>query len=373
MIFAFPTNYNTKLIPTLPHLASCLIESPEEATHGGFHGPAVVCWFPDPRNRGPRNYFTSIVCDRGMDHKHDQNVSQVTAGLTRAYNLQQTSHSSVNKKQEMARMDKAPAKIEVAPYGCIWLFAFTRRKLSELPAYQQVVRIGRECKNPTLLDIGCLLYVLPLHRLHRMLIHSLQLAMSSGRQFLMVFLHPGRIGSDLHQELWNLGHDLFKSSPETFPAHFVGGDAFDPKILAVAPPAPTQTGALAPDLNNLTSLNPLRGCVSAIHATAFFHLFKEDQQLHMARAFAGLLSAEPGSVILGAHIGAEKKGTVIKVFNGVEVDMFAHDPESWTAMWDGEVFPKGMVKVEAELRLEVYGTTGTDRQPFSLFWSVTRL
>jgi len=152
-------------------------------------------------------------------------------------------------------------------------------------------------------------------------------------------------------ELWNLGHELFKSSPETFPAHFVGGDAFNPEILAVAPPASMQTaGVPIPDLNDLTSLNSLHGHVSAIHATAFFHLFKEDQQLHMARAFAGLLSAEPGSVILGVHTGAREKGLVNQVFRNIEVNMFSHSPESWTDMWDGEVFEKGMVKVEAECR-----------------------
>ncbi|OJA14040.1 hypothetical protein AZE42_12187 [Rhizopogon vesiculosus] len=90
--------------------------------------------------------------------------------------------------------------------------------------------------------------------------------------------------------------------------------------------------------------------------------FKEDKQLHMARALAGLLSPEPGSVILGAHTGAQEKGVVNPVLRNVEVDMFAHDPESWIAIWDGEVFEKGMVKVEAEFR------EGSDRYPL-LFWN----
>jgi hypothetical protein len=167
-----------------------------------------------------------------------------------------------------------------------------------------------------------------------------------------------------------LGHELFNSSPETFPAHFVGGNAFNPEILAVAPPASMQSTE-SPDLDNLTSLNPLHGQVSAIHSTAFFHLFKEDEQLHLARALAGLLSAEPGSIILGAHTGAQEKGTVSGVYNNIEVDIFAHSPESWAAMWDGEVFEKGMVKVEAEFR-EVSTVAGSDRYPL-LYWSVTRL
>jgi hypothetical protein len=171
-----------------------------------------------------------------------------------------------------------------------------------------------------------------------------------------------------------MGHELFNSSPETFPAHFVGGNALDPEILAVAPPASMQiTGIPSPDLTNITSLNPLHGSVSAIHATAFFHLFKEDEQLHMAHALAGLLSAEPGSVILGAHIGAREKGPVRQVFANVEVEMFSHNPQSWISMWDGEVFEKGTVKAEAELREETFGDPGSGECWLSLFWSVTRL
>ncbi|OJA09532.1 hypothetical protein AZE42_06994, partial [Rhizopogon vesiculosus] len=177
------------------------------------------------------------------------------------------------------------------------------------------------------------------------------------------------IGTDLHPEFWNLGHKLYNTSPGTSPAHFVGGDAFKPEILAVAPPSTRTTGTPSPDLSNLTSLNPLHGRVSVIHATTFFHLFEEDRQLHMARALAGLLSPEPGSIIFGGHTGAQEKGIVNQVFGGLEIGMFAHSPESWIAMWDGEVFEKGMVKVEAEFREVI---SSGERYPL-LLWSVTRL
>ncbi|KAG2036752.1 hypothetical protein BDR03DRAFT_1000264 [Suillus americanus] len=244
---------------------------------------------------------------------------------------------------------------KVAPYGCIYLFTFTRCKLSGLPGYQQVVRIGREWKNPIFLDVGCCFG-------------------SDIREVMLDGFPADRvIGTDLRQELWDLGHELFKSTPETFPAHFVGGDAFNPEILAVAPPAAKQTvEASSPNLSNLTSLNPLRGCVSAIHTTAFFHLFKEDKQLHMARALAGMLSAEPGSIILGVHTGAREKGVVNQVYRDIEVDMFAHSAESWVAMWDGEVFEKGTVKVDAQFKEISEGVGGDERYPL-LYWSVTRL
>ncbi|KAG2156752.1 uncharacterized protein EDB93DRAFT_1125401 [Suillus bovinus] len=244
---------------------------------------------------------------------------------------------------------------KVAPYGCIYLFLFTRRGLLDLPAYRQVLRIGRERKSSIFLDVGCCFG-------------------SDIREVILDgFPAAQTIGTDLHQELWDLGHELFKSSPETFLAHFVRGDAFNPEILAVAPPASMQTsGTSTPDLDSLTSLNPLRGCVSVIHATAFFHLFKEDQQLHMARAFAGLLSSEPGSIILGVHTGAQQKGVMNRVYRGIEVDMFAHSVESWTAMWDGEVFEKGTVKVDAQFKEVSEGAEGDERYPL-LYWSVTRL
>ncbi|KAG2117370.1 uncharacterized protein F5147DRAFT_768744 [Suillus discolor] len=252
-------------------------------------------------------------------------------------------------------LDVQAEAYKVAPYVCIYLFSFARRRMLGLPAYQQVVRIGREHKNPIFLDVGCCFG----NVIREVILDGFPAAQT--------------IGTDLHQELWDLGHELFKSSPETFPAHFVGGDAFDPDILAVAPPASLHTTEVStPDLNNLTSLNSLRGCVSAIHATAFFHLFKEDQQLHMARAFAGLLSAESGSIILGAHAGAQQKGVVNQVYWGIEVDMFAHSVESWTSMWDGEVFEKGTVKVDAQLREVSEDVGGDERYPL-LLWSVTRL
>ena len=159
----------------------------------------------------------------------------------------------------------------------------------------------------------------------------------------------------------------------------VPGDAFDPAHLAVAPPltaaeAPTTP---APPLVGLTSLNPLRGRVSAIHASAFFHLFEEEQQLHLARALAGLLSPEPGSLILGAHGGRPVKGLRVEMFrpNSHGVTMFCHSPESWVEMWE-TVFGKGTVKVEASLteveRKDLIHLTEETRF-YLLVWSVTRL
>jgi hypothetical protein len=91
--------------------------------------------------------------------------------------------------------------------------------------------------------------------------------------------------------------------------------------------------------------------------------------LHVARALAGLLSAQPGSVICGADTGTFEKGIVAAKLTGAEFQLFSHSPESWSSLWDGEVFEKGTVKVETELvEIPLY-----DKQYLVMRWSVTRL
>jgi hypothetical protein len=109
--------------------------------------------------------------------------------------------------------------------------------------------------------------------------------------------------------------------------------------------------------------------VSAIHASFFFHLFREEGQLHVARALAGLLSPEPGSVIFGLHAGKTEKGFVPSSTNQDHF-MFCHSPESWVQLWDGLVFEKGVVNVQAKL---VPMKEPNAKIVTGLAWSVTRL
>ncbi len=182
-------------------------------------------------------------------------------------------------------------------------------------------------------------------------------------------------------EFANLGHELFRTTQETYPIAFVPGDVFDPDHLEVVPPAAsalTSTGGSpsgpAPDLHSLTSLNPLHGRVFAIHASAFFHLFDEEKQLHVARALAGLLSPEPGSVIFGLQVGpfADEKG-----FGRGDYGTWCHSPESWTQLWDGVVFEKGVVNVRTTLvhaeRKYAAPNAPQNATLTVLVWSVTRL
>ena len=178
-------------------------------------------------------------------------------------------------------------------------------------------------------------------------------------------------------EFWDFGHKLFGTTPDTFPARFFPGDIFDPAHLSCAPPLTSAPLTPRPHLPTLTSLNPLRGHVSAIHISAVFHLFSEGEQAQLARALAGLLSPEPGSIIFGLQSGRVEKGLRVEagVPNSHGTQMFCHSPESWRELWEG-VFPPGTVRVDAdvrELERDDLKPVGDGAKFWVLTWCVTRL
>lgn len=162
---------------------------------------------------------------------------------------------------------------------------------------------------------------------------------------------------------------------------FLAGDAFSPDFLAPSPPFYSPPSTLRPSASTLReagTLTPLLGHLSAIHASSFFHLFNEAQQAALARKLAALLSPEPGSVIFGRHGGRSKKGLRREVPVGLwrTEPMWCHDVETWTALWDGEVFEKGTVKVEAVFmkgHSRQHGVGEDGGVPGALVWSITRL
>ncbi|KAI1797519.1 hypothetical protein LXA43DRAFT_877015 [Ganoderma leucocontextum] len=249
---------------------------------------------------------------------------------------------------------------DIHPYPCIRRFGFLQCKLTRLPAHKQLLALGKERQDPIFLDIGCCFG------------NDIRGAIQHG------FPKGGAITSDLHPEFWDLGHKLFRSTPETFPVPFLPGDAFDPAFLEATGPFYSPPSEPRPDLSTITSLNPLRGHVSAIHASAFFHLFDEEKQLQLAKALAGLLSPEPGSMLLGAHGGRPEKGLRVEMSrsNSHGITMFCHSPESWVELWDGQVFEKGTVKVDAglvEIKRPDLTHVSEETKFYFLWWSVTRL
>jgi hypothetical protein len=149
----------------------------------------------------------------------------------------------------------------------------------------------------------------------------------------------------------------------------VAGDDFSEAFISASPPAVTSPPGPAPDLKTLQTLNPLKGRVSAIHASSFFHLFEEEDQAVLARRLASLLSPESGSVLFGGHGAKPEKGYRAEGRSAGRKPMFCHSPESWTDMWY-EIFEKGTVKVEAVL--EQRPRKGQEDR-WVMVWSVTRL
>ncbi|KAJ6551447.1 hypothetical protein B0H19DRAFT_1157684 [Mycena capillaripes] len=238
-------------------------------------------------------------------------------------------------------------------YGhvCIRRFSFTRPKISNFPVYEHVLALGKG--GGIVLDLGCCFGT------------DIRKCASDGIPV------QNLLASDLRPGFWNLGHELFQSTPETFPVAFLAGDALNPDFLEPSEPlaSPSEVSDPTPLLSSVTSLTPLRGHVSAIHISSVFHLFFEPQQLQLARALAGLLSPAPGSVIFGSHTGLATKGFNTSRYGSGGHHQFCHSPESWHEMWD-EVFPKGTIKVEAKLKKR------SDRdlsEGGGLIWSVMRV
>jgi SAM-dependent methyltransferase len=208
------------------------------------------------------------------------------------------------------------------------------------------LRLGREREGAIFLDMGCCFG------------NDTRKIVADG------FPIQNVIASDLRQEFWDLGHKLFRSTPASFPAHFVAGDAFDLAQGDLAPPV----GFGRPALQNVTSLQPFKGHISVIHASSFFHLFDEEKQHQMARIFASLLSPEPGSIIFGCHVGKSVKGFNVSPRSSRK--MFCHSPKSWRGLWDGEAFEKGTVRANAYLKSYESPIMGTAEL---LVWSVIKL
>ncbi|KAF5373310.1 hypothetical protein D9615_007401 [Tricholomella constricta] len=239
-------------------------------------------------------------------------------------------------------------------YPCIRFFSFTKLKISRLPTYQSALKLARERSDAILLDIGCCFG------------NDIRKAVRDGWPVQKV------IASDLRQGFWDFGHELFNSTPETFPAAFIAGDVFDSNLIAPrAPFLEMPQTPRPPSLQDLASLTPLQGHVTAIHVSSLFHLFDEARQLELAQRLATLLSPLPGSVIFGSHIGKPEKGWLRSDAGLDEPKLFCHSPETWQDLWDGQVFGKGTVHIEATLS-RVERPDRSNEILHLLTWSVTR-
>ena len=166
---------------------------------------------------------------------------------------------------------------------------------------------------------------------------------------------------------------MFRTTHETFPTKFLAGDVFDDAHFF--PVAPVPSGP--PPVASVNTLTELRGHISVIHASSLFHLFDEEKQLELGRRLAALLDPRPGSIIFGSHGAMPVKGPR----QGSFPKIFCHSPESWTQMWEEQIFEKGKIKINAVLRemnmtierLERAIPIEEGAQFYLLAWSVERL
>jgi hypothetical protein len=97
-------------------------------------------------------------------------------------------------------------------------------------------------------------------------------------------------------------------------------------------------------------------------------------QFALAKQLATLLSPQPGCIIFGSHGGLPVKGVRT---SSAGRNMFCHSPESWTELWDGVIFKKGTVNVEATIVEWGFRSVGVSddavRFVKALVWSVTPL
>ncbi|KAF7791684.1 hypothetical protein EIP86_002707 [Pleurotus ostreatoroseus] len=240
--------------------------------------------------------------------------------------------------------------------------------------YAALLRLGQERPGALFLDMACCVG------------NDVRKAIADGfpmNQALASDLHPGKSAFTTPPktnwpyimtiiEFWAAGHQLFNTTQETFPVPFIPGDAFDPAFLKPSPIPGVKPSEPLPPLATLTSLTPLIGRLSAVHASSFFHLFPEDKQLQLARLLAPLLSPEPGSMLFGAHGGLSQKGLRERQ-NSHGVPMFCHSPESWKDLWETQIFSPGQVRVDAFLQQRIRKDLPAESRSFFLVWSVTRL
>jgi len=254
---------------------------------------------------------------------------------------------------------------DVFPYPCIRRFDFIRNYIANLPCYETFIRLANEREDSVFLDIGCCCGT------------DIRKVVSDGVPAKNI------LGTDLRPEFWDIGHQLFRSTPESFPVHFVAGDILDPSFVSPRDPLyddeSPSVDATVP-IPELRSLTPLIGRVSFIHTASLFHLFSEADQLVVAKRFASLLSPAPGSMIFGWHAGRPVKGFRSEAKPAgpgmLGNSMFCHSPESWKEMWTQEVFRPGTVAVEAKLIQkvrEIELVVQNSSVPQYLVWSVTRL
>ncbi|KAI0311427.1 hypothetical protein OF83DRAFT_1151055 [Amylostereum chailletii] len=263
-------------------------------------------------------------------------------------------------------------------YPCIRIFEFTKLKMARLPAYPALLQLGRERPGAIFVDLGCC--CAPPSLCHTPacadITSSRLIAVGNDVRKAVLDGYPPEniLGVDVSKDLWDLGHEMFRSTPASFPVAFLAGDALSSSFLSPSLPLSIPS---PPALSTLTSLNPLKGHVSALFTGAFFHLFTYPQQTALAHTLASLLAGHPGALLFGVQGG--RPARELWKPTGSAREMHCHSPESWRQMWEGAFAGRAEVEVRARLRKEgggdsLFGTYPLNKDPYQVLeWSVKLL
>ena len=117
-------------------------------------------------------------------------------------------------------------------------------------------------------------------------------------------------GSDLWADFITVGYELFKDSSR-LQTTFIAADVFD----------------------DSSPLIELAGQMDIIFTGSLFHLFNLAEQETLASRIVQLLSARPGSLLVGRHSGSEEAGEFARSGDTSDRKHFRHNPQSWGELW----------------------------------------
>ncbi|KAL2208106.1 hypothetical protein CC79DRAFT_809235 [Sarocladium strictum] len=181
----------------------------------------------------------------------------------------------------------------ISRYPYIGRWKFLRLLDTHDSRYKQTLfRLRLANSRDAILDVGCC--VAPLLR-------QLRAEGIPGRQLY---------GTDYETRFFDLGHILFKDR-DKFEATLVPGDMLDFEDAR---------------------LNALRGKITIIHASSFFHLFNRIQQLGIGKRLVSFI--KPGTtnaLIFGRQMGTKKPGSPR---GQLRSPSFLHNESSFQKLWD---------------------------------------
>ena len=115
-------------------------------------------------------------------------------------------------------------------------------------------------------------------------------------------------GVDIEKDLVELGFDLFRDR-QSLKTEFIIADVFDPK----------------------KDWSKLEGTIDVFHASAVFHLFTRDKQIHIGQLLVRLGRQRPGTLIVGRQVGRQVPGE--RPMQLGQERVYQHNVESLRLMW----------------------------------------